>query len=138
MFIFEFVVPTKPVPKARPRFARNRAGGVCVFSDRATASHENLVAIYCRRAMSSRGMHLFPIDCATHVDLSFFLRRPLRPKADHPIGDPDLDNLIKCALDGIVKAGAIADDSRIVQISACKAWAARPESRIRLIALQGA
>jgi Holliday junction resolvase RusA-like endonuclease len=83
-----------------------------------------------------------PIAGAVRVELRFRLQRPaghlgtgknagtLRPSAPRAhTGKPDLDNLIKLALDVLKKAGFYRDDSQVDGLTAAKAWAsssARP------------
>lgn len=40
----------------------------------------------------------------------------------HPVSRPDLDKLIRSTLDALTDAGAMSDDSRVVSISALKAY----------------
>jgi crossover junction endodeoxyribonuclease RusA len=41
---------------------------------------------------------------------------------EHPASRPDLDKLLRSTLDALVDGGAIADDSRVVEVSAAKAY----------------
>ena len=68
------------------------------------------------------------------VYLVFVHPRPLRLRRKRdPDGriwkttKPDLDNLIKCAADILVRAGVLADDNQIVLIEARDFWGARHE-----------
>jgi Holliday junction resolvase RusA-like endonuclease len=42
----------------------------------------------------------------------------------HPATRPDLDKLLRSTLDALVDAGALADDARVVDVSAVKAYPA--------------
>lgn len=48
------------------------------------------------------------------------LLRPTAPQ--HPISRPDLDKLIRSTMDALTDAGAMTDDSRVISVSALKAY----------------
>lgn len=59
------------------------------------------------------------------VNMRFNIRKPSSyPKhVVHAVKKPDLDNLLKAILDGIVTAGVIDDDNAITDLSVCKRYA---------------
>lgn len=63
--------------------------------------------------------------CRILANLRFNIRRPVSlPKsAIHAVKKPDLDNLVKAILDGIVTAGVIEDDNCITDLSTMKRYA---------------
>jgi Holliday junction resolvase RusA-like endonuclease len=69
-------------------------------------------------------------DGAVRVGLVFFLPRPQKPKSKHHITRPDLDKLVRGALDAL-KGVLWPDDSKVVGIVARKAYAiTQPHARI--------
>lgn len=64
-----------------------------------------------------------PIDEPCELIVNFYLPRPKTVKRGLPSVPPDLDKLIRSVGDALVVAGVLADDSRIVRISARKAYA---------------
>lgn len=72
------------------------------------------------------------IDTAVTVRITFYMPRPvshrgargLRPSAPvWPAKVPDLDKLTRSTLDGLVQAGVLVDDSRVVILHARKVFA---------------
>lgn len=64
-----------------------------------------------------------PIDEPCELIVNFYLPRPKTVKRGLPSVPPDLDKLIRSVGDALVVAGVLADDSRLVRISARKAYA---------------
>lgn len=102
-----FVVPGEPVAKDRPRI--NRKTGT-VYTPRETVEYENLVAMVCRRQPSFE---------RREVSVRMWFRCGKRPRQKVK----DIDNLIKAALDGMVKGGIIYDDCQVVHIDATRTQA---------------
>jgi crossover junction endodeoxyribonuclease RusA len=74
-------------------------------------------------AMAARGAGVKPELGAVEVSIAFYLPRPqaMRILCPH-IKRPDLDKLLRCAIDGMT--GILwKDDSQVVRISATKAYA---------------
>lgn len=126
-----FVVPGRPVPKARPRFAGGR-----VFTPTSTLNAELAVASAAWRA--------WPKDAAfsdrpCEIDATFIYAVPASwPKhrclaalaGDVPmVAGADIDNLLKTVLDGL-NGGPITDDSRVVAVSGRKAYGLTDETRV--------
>jgi Holliday junction resolvase RusA-like endonuclease len=96
---------------------------------------------------SARGPRT-PIDEPVVVDVQAYHARPqrLRRRVDPRDGlpapkKPDLDNVCKLAMDALVKAGVLVDDTRVVELHAAswycpidaKGWhTVDPHVRIRL------
>ena len=57
------------------------------------------------------------------VDVTFALARPSSVTRPRPSVRPDLDKLVRSTLDALVTAGAIADDSLVVELRARKVYA---------------
>jgi crossover junction endodeoxyribonuclease RusA len=77
-----------------------------------------------RKAIKTECQSLFeePMDGALEVELWFYLPRPSSISRDYPTVMPDVDKLVRGCLDGMVKGGAIVDDSRVVDLHAYKRY----------------
>jgi crossover junction endodeoxyribonuclease RusA len=81
--------------------------------------------------IQTRGMFVGPV----FVDITFTLRRPQGSKAGFPGKRPDLDKLCRSTLDALTDAGAIEDDSRVVELFARKVF---PGSHPNALGVPGA
>ena len=106
----EFIVSTKPIPKARPRFTR---GGHC-FTPKTTMQFEQAV-----RAAYNAQCGTAPLTGSLSATIDFTFQRPLKTVLDAP--RPDVDNLSKAVLDAL-NGAAYSDDSQITRLTASKAW----------------
>jgi Holliday junction resolvase RusA-like endonuclease len=117
-----------PVPKGRARF-----GGGHVFTPKATRGFQYDFGWCAKAAMAGRK----PFQCAVKITALFELTIPAarsaRARADAvaglilPTAKPDLDNLVKAAIDacnGIV----FADDAQITEIGAEKIYGIAPKT----------
>ena len=135
-----FVVPGRPVPKARPRFG---AGGR-VFTPATTLAAE--------RAVASAAWQVWPreaafSDCPCEVEAEFVYAVPASwPKhrrlaalaGDVPMtAGADIDNLLKLVLDGL-NGGPITDDSRVVAVAGRKAYGTEDQTRVVVRLLRSA
>ena len=106
------------IPKAQPRvkaFTRGKHAGV--YTPAVADDWKTLVALECSRRRPAT-----PATGYVAVDLTFLLPRPKRPKADLPIGKPDVDNLAKAVLDVMTACGWWRDDSQITSLSVRKVY----------------
>ena len=130
-------IPGRPTAKGRPRFARGRA-----VTPQATRDAEATMAQYMRLAC--------PEPLAGPLDLRvwFEFRRPDSwPKAERDRvdehedeswyqGRPDLDNLVKLALDS-ANGILFADDAQIVHLEADKVYGSENQTVINLQQAEG-
>jgi len=136
--VLAFTAPGDPVPKGRPRFARV-GKFVKTFTPKETLRFEERITAYALEAMNQGRSELFPIDGPVRLEMCFVFRRPAsRKKATHMDRKPDCSNLVKACEDGIANAGAIRNDSRVVEIQARKEYGNLPETRVKLFTLAGA
>lgn len=135
--MIEFFVPGKPVGKGRP-LASVRGGRVSMRTPEKTRDYEGLVAHYAsvaRRASGESFATIYVDDgrkvwARQHPVLVSIELRFLRPKghrkADlawrHHTQKPDIDNVAKAILDGLVLGGVISDDTQVVGLSILKRW----------------
>lgn len=64
-----------------------------------------------------------PIDEPCEAVINFYMPKPKTVDRALPSVPPDLDKLIRAVFDGLTDAGIVADDSRIVRVSARKLYA---------------
>lgn len=126
---FEVVIPGSPIGKGRPR--GTAAGGfVRLYTPKKTADWERSAALIARNAWMDA-----PLDkCAIEVEVIAVFHRPKRlmrkkdPECRVPhISKPDIDNVLKCALDMAVMAGIMRDDSLVCKISASSYYSSKLE-----------
>jgi len=130
--IIHFLIKTKPIGKARPRFTRFGHP----YTPKNTADFETLVRYTARSTIGRRSP--YPKDVGISLTLKFFFEVPKswsKKKQAQQIGRPklskcDLDNLIKSVEDGFNRV-IYEDDANVWEISASKRWA--EENRIEVI-----
>ena len=135
-----FVVPGRPVPKARPRFGT----GGRVFTPSVTLAAE--------RAVASAAWRVWPreaafSDCPCEIEALFTYavpaswskRRRLAALAGEVpmVAGADIDNLLKLVLDGL-NGGPITDDSRVVAVAGRKAYGPEDQTRVVVRLLRSA
>lgn len=80
------------------------------------------VGVQWEKDVEAQAPHGLVCDPPYHVMLRF--RMPAPKKRTHPYPSrADLDKLTRCTIDGLVKAGAIADDVHVVFLTAFKRYA---------------
>ena len=113
--MIELVIHGKPVGKARPRFGRNKKGGVVTFTPRETKLYEQGVKTLAQVAMFGKEMFDGPVK----VTIKAYFKHS--KKTGWHISRPDLDNVIKAILDGL-NGVVFHDDSAVCQIVATKEY----------------
>lgn len=64
-----------------------------------------------------------PFTRAVHVDATFFIEKPAKPKdPDYPITPPDIDKYLRGLFDAITHAGGWDDDALVVSCKPAKVW----------------
>jgi|TARA_R110000737_G_scaffold15879_1_gene32810 Holliday junction resolvase RusA-like endonuclease len=115
-WLFGARIPGDPIGKGRPR-GTARGGVVRLYTPKKTSDWESGAALvlgqYWRRA---------PLDECVEVEIVAMAHRPKRLlRKKDPDGliwkgsKPDCDNIEKCVLDSLVKAGVLRDDSFVVR-----------------------
>jgi len=116
-----------PAPQGSKRHVGN---GRMIEMSRAVGPWREAIRAETQRVMEAGAEQ---VTGAAYVKLLFRMPRPkghygkrgLLPSAPlSPAGAPDLDKLIRAALDAITAGGAIRDDAQIVAIAASKHYAA--------------
>ncbi len=111
-------IPGDPIGKGRPR-GTSIGGKVRLYTPKKTADWERSAA-----TVMTSVWRKAPLDEPVEIEIAAFSHRPkrlLRRKdPDHVIyktSKPDADNICKCALDALVMAGVLRDDSLAVKVT---------------------
>lgn len=125
-----FVVPGEPVPKARPRFTM-QGGKARTYTPTSSAAYETTIGLLAHAAMKGRA----PMTGAVHVQVQAFFPVPSswskkrKAAASWHASRPDLDNIVKSALDGLNRV-AFADDGQVASVYATKAYSSTPRLEV--------
>ncbi len=129
--IIRDTIPGQPVPKGRPRFYM-RGKSPRVHTDAKTRAFESLVAQVLATSPQTRGQPrpMCPDRSPVRVDIVAIFQRPVAMHArKYPDSllphacRPDLDNVIKSAIDGIQATnGLIWKDDGQVQCIRAESW----------------
>lgn len=128
-WLLDVTVLGAPVGAARPRVTQR---GTFIPKNVRAWERRAVAAMSAWWLRARRG----PLDCAVEVEVVAVHARPKRlMRRSDPVErimahrcKPDLDNVVKLALDALVKAGVIYDDTRVVQIAARKFYTALDEA----------
>lgn len=126
-WLLEVVVPGKPVGAARPRVTKHGT-----YIPKHVKAWERAAVARMRRAWGRGEIHT---DIGVEVEVVQVQHRPQRlrrrrdPEGRFPAerGKPDLDNVAKLAIDALVRAGVLVDDTRVVRLTAMKLYASMDE-----------
>jgi Holliday junction resolvase RusA-like endonuclease len=121
------------IPKAQPR-PRRAANGHFYNPNSADAWKETIKAYFLLYRRS-------PITEPVHLQVSFFLPKPRCLKIDESrnvphVKKPDVDNLLKAAMDAMTEGGVWKDDALVFSTSAEK-WYARDKTGAQIIVKTG-
>ena len=108
-------IPGEPVPKGS---MRQVARGVMVHDNPKLRRWSQTIQLVAKQAYKGA-----PIDAPVHVEATFCLPKPKRPRFTVPAVKPDCDKLQRALGDGLENAGVLANDSRIVAWSTQKRYA---------------
>ena len=128
-----FVVPGEPVPKARPRFTM-QGGKARTYTPTSSAAYETTIGLLAHAAMRAQGI-TEPMKGALHVQVQAFFPVPAswskkrKAAASWHASRPDIDNIVKSALDGLNRV-AFADDGQVASVYATKAYSATPRLEV--------
>lgn len=134
----EFTIPGEPHGKGRPRFVRATGR---TYTDRATASYENLVRVAFKNAYPD----WVPSPDAVEVFIRTYFPVPQSWSKKKTAGalqgwvrktsKPDLDNIEKAVLDGL-NGVTWKDDAQIVAKFSSKAYDEEPRAEVTIIFLE--
>lgn len=151
------VVHGRPAPQGSKRYAGHRlnaasgrVSAVLVEQSKRVKPWRALVTAATRTAIGDIAALAFPpLDGPLEAEIVFTVLKPAsapKRKRTWPITrhSGDVDKLIRSTFDGIADAQAVADDSRIIRVTATKAYPGeyrdaldRPGAIIRLYTLTG-
>ena len=125
---FDCVIPGAPIGKGRPR-ATTMGSHVRLYTPKRTADWERSSALIMKNAWRSAPEGGF---CKASIVAVFPRPKRLLRKKDpeHRLwhgSKPDIDNVCKCALDSLVMAGVIRDDTQVVELVARSVYASKSE-----------
>lgn len=120
--VISFRVDGIPVPQGSMRVFN---GNVVHNKGAELAVWRSAIAIEAKRA------GLTPEPGAVRLDLLFVMPKPKTVKRDYPTVPPDLDKLIRAALDAMT-AVAYIDDGQVTDISATKVYGSSPFLEVSL------
>ena len=125
---FECVIPGAPIGKGRPR-ATKMGNHVRLYTPKRTADWERSSALIMKNEWRSA-----PLDNICSVSIIAVFPRPkrlLRKKdPEHRLwhsSKPDIDNVCKSAMDSLVMAGVLRDDTQVVFLTARSVYASKSE-----------
>lgn len=135
MTLLDVVIPGQPVGKGRPKFVRATGRA---YTPKGTAEWERSAALLIRQAWQGA-----PLDALCSVTITAVFTRPKRllrkkdPAERIPCDvKPDIDNVVKCALDALVMGGAIRDDKSVWSVKAEKFFTSKEEGPAVLIRVE--
>jgi Holliday junction resolvase RusA-like endonuclease len=111
--ISKFEVEGLPAPQGSKRYVGNNR---FVEASKYLPAWRSAIENQCRELFDE------PLDGALEVELWFYLPKPSSVSRVYPSVMPDTDKLVRAVGDGLTKGGAIADDSRIVNLLAYKRY----------------
>lgn len=136
--VIDIDIPGAPTAKGRPRFSR-RSGRTYTpaATERAeqTLAGRALVALQDHRArLPLRGALRVDVDLVMPIPASWSSKKKAQALSGvaRPTSRPDLDNLVKLALDAL-NGIAWVDDAQIVESMTRKVYGAIPCTRIRIV-----
>lgn len=110
-----FVVLGEPRPKGS---FRAFAAGVIANDNPNTTTWQSAVAGAAKVAMGCSA----PIEGPVALQLRFYLQRPRTRRNPEATSKPDLDKLVRAAMDGLTQAALYRDDSQVTEVLAFKAF----------------
>ncbi len=126
-------IPVQPVAKGRPRMTRSGHA----YTPAKTRAYEKLVKTLATEAMRGRELLVGALSVVASVFMTIPQSWSARKKRLAlegevlPTGRPDLDNLIKAAVDALNEV-VFADDSQIVDLTAMKRYGEKPLLKITI------
>jgi Holliday junction resolvase RusA-like endonuclease len=107
----EFFIPGTPVQQgSKSGFSRMGSTSVQMTDQNA----KNLKPW--RHTIATHADRGVTFDRPVHVEATFVMPKPKRPRWTTPAVKPDIDKLTRALLDGLTDGGLIADDARVVSL----------------------
>lgn len=144
--MIEIIIPGEPVAKGRPRMRvadMKGAKRAVAYTPSKTRRYEDLVKLAAAEAMGERDPMEGPVVAVIlaylQIPASWSKKRQRLAELGEiaPAKRPDVENLVKSALDGCNKI-VFRDDSQVCELRAVKAYSRRPRLEIRIAPLEDA
>lgn len=132
-----FSVPGPPQGKARARTVRGKGGQTFSYTPDKTVLYENLIKVSYLQVTKKLFNNKEPINVRITAcfepakSTSKKKRMQMLSGEIKPTKKPDIDNIVKCILDGL-NGVAYRDDTQVIEVSATKIYAERPEVRVEI------
>jgi len=121
--VISFRVDGLPVPQ----------GSMKVINGKVLHSQGSALAVWRSTiAWSAKQVGAIPLADPMSITLVFIMPRPKTVKREYPSVAPDLDKLIRAALDALTGV-AYLDDGQVVEIHAHKIYGSSPGLEVRLL-----
>ena len=133
--ILEVIVPGAPRPQGSKNAYRRGSRIVLVESAKGLKEWRAQVSLHAQIEAQRSGWSLAGKDQPVRVEILFLISKPKSARRTDPVTKPDLDKLIRAALDGVTQAKSVwIDDSQVVEINAEKRYApGEPGTIVRII-----
>ena len=137
----QFSVPGPPQGKARARTVRYGSGRIGSYTPDKTVMYENLVKIsYLERTQkiynNKEALAVKIIACFEPPKSTSKKRKAQMLSGDiRPTKKPDIDNIVKCILDGL-NSVAYRDDTQVVDVQATKKYAEKAEVQVEIAVIE--
>ena len=132
-----FSVPGPPQGKARARTVRGKGGQTFSYTPDKTVLYENLIKVSYLQVTKKLFNNKEPINvritaCFEPVKSTSKKKRMQMLSGEiKPTKKPDVDNIVKCILDGL-NGVAYRDDTQVVEVSAKKIYAEKAEVKVEI------
>lgn len=123
----KLIVYGTPTPKGRPRVTMRGKFPIVYTPKETREAEDTFVAQIIKHRPET------PIEGPLKVDIKFFKLKPksMKKSITHWTTKPDLDNLVKLAIDAVNKI-FFRDDSQIVEITASKYYDKTPRTELEI------
>lgn len=114
-----FIIEGRPGPKGSRTVGQRKNGSTFTRpASKFEKAWEGAVSTTTAEVAACHGQ----LEPPYRVTLEFARERPARPTWAWPSRD-DIDKLIRCTVDGMVKGGLLVDDRHVTAVNATEAWA---------------
>lgn len=111
---FSVLVEGRPAPQGSKSYKGN---GRFVEASKYLPAWRSAIVEACKHEfVESQCVEMF--TGPVRLEVTFFIDRPQRPKAEFPITPPDLDKLVRGVCDSLTQAKVWVDDSLVVSLRA--------------------
>lgn len=137
----QFNVPGPPQGKARARTVRYGNGRIGSYTPDKTVIYENLIKVsyleQTQKIYNNREALAVKITACFEPPKSTSKKRKAQMLSGdiRPTKKPDIDNIVKCILDGL-NSVAYRDDTQVVSVQAVKKYAEKAEVQVEITVIE--